>query len=104
MADRIDKSKGFYAFLQTGDQLAWHKKGKNVPVIATGIRKTDAATCLQDGGLDFLVMKLPNQHNIPIGTDEDGNPKFLEVVSDGSFFTWRTDVPGKAGILGDKIG
>lgn len=85
MAHKIDNSKGFNAFISF-QEPAWHGLGK--------IFKDDISTlqALEEAGLNYTVLKLPNVHCLPNGT---------EVISENSFFTCRTDTNA---ILGDKFG
>lgn len=88
MAHLIDNSKGFNAFVSFAAP-AWHGLGT---VLNNALTTKDA---LQQGGLDYNVIKLPNVHIIPDGND------FKEVISEDSFFTLRTDVNK---ILGSRLG
>lgn len=85
MAHKIDNSKGFNAFVSFGEK-AWHGLGA---VLNNPISTADA---LQQGGLDFNVLKLPNIHILPDGR---------EIISDNSFFTLRDDVNA---VLGSRLG
>ena len=67
-------------------QKAWHGLGQIVEDYPT------SKEALQFAGLDFEVKKMPNIHRI--GVDK-------ELVSESSFFTYRTD---NDAILGDRIG
>lgn len=67
-------------------ERAWHNLGQIVQDYPT------SAEALKFAGLDFSVVKSPNIHRLP-----DGN----EVVSNNSFFTFRSD---NGAILGDKLG
>ncbi|RKR79971.1 phage/plasmid-like protein (TIGR03299 family) [Mucilaginibacter gracilis] len=51
-----------------------------------------SAEAIQEAKLDFTVCKHPNLHALPSGNN---------IISDNSFFTFRTDTEA---ILGDKIG
>ncbi len=51
-----------------------------------------SAEAIQEAGLDFTVYKHPNLHALPSGNN---------IVSDNSFFTFRSDTEA---VLGDKIG
>lgn len=93
MAHKIDNSKGFNAFVAF-QEPAWHGLG----TIFTEQLTTNQA--LQAGGLDYTVIKMPNVHNIPIINGSD-TPEFIEIVSDDSFFTYRTDTNA---VLGSKFG
>lgn len=85
MAHKIDNSKGFNAFISF-QEPAWHGLGK--------IFKDDISTlqALEEAGLNYTVLKLPNVHLLPNGE---------EVISENSFFTCRTDTNK---VLGDKFG
>jgi len=85
MAHKIDNSKGFNSFIAY-QKPAWHNLGKIFQEEIT----TEQA--LQESGANFQVLKLPNVHFLPNGS---------ELISDSSFFTCRTDVNT---ILGDKLG
>src|SRR5436190_2623747 len=89
MAHLIDNSKGKDAFVSF-EAPAWHGLGV---VLHNPISARDA---LQQGGLDYEVIKLPNIHGLP-----DGNNGINYKVSEDSFFTFRTDVNA---ILGSKLG
>ena len=84
MAHLIDSSKGFDAFVAVAP--AWHGLGTILP---DGITTKQALTL---GGLDYNVIKSPNIHRYPDGS---------EVVSKTSFFNWREDTRA---ILASKIG
>jgi phage/plasmid-like protein (TIGR03299 family) len=86
MAHKMDQSKGQTAFVAY-QQAAWHNLGTVKNTVLT------LSDCLKEGGLDFNVQKLPNRHLIP------GIPK--PIISEESFFTYRTDVNK---VLGDKLG
>lgn len=85
MAHRIDHSKGKAAFISY-QAPAWHGLGK---VFNQEISIEEA---LKESGLDFHVDKLPNIHRLGNG---------LDIVSDSSFFTVRTDVQK---VLGTRLG
>jgi phage/plasmid-like protein (TIGR03299 family) len=85
MAHMIDNSKGFNAFVSFAAP-AWHNLGT---VLNNPLNTADA---LNQGGLDYTVLKLPNIHLLP-----DGN----ELISEDSFFTVRTDVNK---VLGSRLG
>jgi phage/plasmid-like protein (TIGR03299 family) len=89
MAHLIDNSKGFNAFVSY-QKPAWHNLGE----IFTEPLTTKNA--LIRGGLDFNVLKLPNVHNL---IQADGSN--IELISNESFFTYRTDVNK---VLGSKLG
>jgi phage/plasmid-like protein (TIGR03299 family) len=67
-------------------EKAWHGLGIVVP------ETVNSAEAIKLAGLDYNVAKLPNVHRLPSGQ---------EIVSDNSFFTYRTDTNQ---IFGDKIG
>lgn len=85
MAHLIDNSKGFNAFVSFAAP-AWHGLGT---VLNNPLNTMDA---LQQGGLNYDVLKLPNIHCLPNGE---------ELISEDSFFTVRTDVNK---VLGSKLG
>ena len=85
MAHLIDNSKGFNAFVSFAAP-AWHGLGTT---LNNPVSTLDA---LQQGGLNYSVIKLPNIHLLPTGE---------ELISDESFFTLRTDVNK---VLGSKLG
>ncbi len=85
MAHNLDNSKGFNAFVSFA-QPAWHGLGTT---LNNPLNTLDA---LQQGGLDYSVIKLPNIHLLPDGQ---------ELISEESFFTLRTDVNK---VLGSKLG
>lgn len=64
----------------------WQVLGKTITKCQT------SAEAIQEAGLDFEVLKRPNIHPLPSGNN---------VISDNSFFTFRTDTEA---ILGDKVG
>jgi len=76
---------GKHSFFSVKDK-AWHGLGQIVQDYPT------SKEALQFAGLDFEVVKMPNIHRIADGT---------EIVSQSSFFTYRTDT---GAILGDKLG
>lgn len=68
-------------------------KPKVWQVIGTTIaRNATSAEAMIQAGLDFEVMKRPNLHALPSGNN---------IISDNSFYTFRTD---NEAILGDKVG
>lgn len=67
-------------------QKAWHGLGQIISNYPT------SSEAIQFAGLDFEVAKLPNLHQLPSG---------IEVISENSFFTFRTDTEQ---VLGDKVG
>ncbi|MBB6108665.1 phage/plasmid-like protein TIGR03299 [Mucilaginibacter lappiensis] len=64
----------------------WQMIGKAISKNAT------SAEAIQEAGLAFDVLKRPNIHPLPSG---------VKIVSDNSYFTFRTDTEA---VLGDKIG
>lgn len=88
MAHLIDNSKGFNAFVSFAAP-AWHGLGTTLNNPLTTL---DA---LNQGGLNYQVIKLPNVHMIPNGDE------FTEVISEDSWFTLRTDVNK---VLGSRLG
>lgn len=79
------RSDGTHAFMSVKEK-AWHGLGKIVQDYPT------SAEALEFAGLNFNVNKLPNIHRLPNGE---------ELVSDSSFFTYRSD---NLQILGDRVG
>lgn len=67
------------------NEKPWHGFG----IIRGDVSFKDA---LQYGGLDYHVEKSPNIHRM-----ED-----VEIVSESSFFTWRTDTSKVLGIVGNR--
>lgn len=92
MSHNIDFSKGEAAIVLRG-RPAWHGLGKIMKIISP----QEALTL---GGLDYEVLKVPNTHNFPTNP-KTGEPLFPPIISEESFFTFRTDT---GGILGDKLG
>lgn len=76
---------GKHSFFSVQEK-AWHGLGTIVEGYPT------SKEALQLAGLDFNVVKMPNTHVLQDGTT---------IVSDSSFFTYRTD---NGAILGDKLG
>ena len=64
----------------------WQLLGQNISHCKT------SAEAIQEAGLDFSVLKRPNIHPLPSGNN---------IISDNSFFTFRTDTEA---VLGDKVG
>ncbi|WP_419699045.1 DUF932 domain-containing protein [Mucilaginibacter sp. NFX135] len=64
----------------------WQILGKTITQCKT------SAEAIQEAGLDFTVWKHPNLHALPSGNN---------IISDNSYFTFRTDTEA---ILGDKVG
>lgn len=85
MAHLLDNSKGFNAFVSY-QQPAWHGLGQ---IFTEKLTTIDA---LDQGGLNYTVLKLPNIHLLPNGE---------ELISEDSFFTVRTDVNK---VLGSRLG
>ncbi len=82
MGHLIKSAQDFVSYRQP----AWHGIGT---VLENVMTTKDA---LQHGGLNFEVRSLPNIHRLPDNT---------EVISEKSFFTYRTDTNH---ILGDCVG
>lgn len=87
MAHNINYNEetGKHSFFSVQEK-AWHGLGQ----IITDYPSSSEA--LKFAGLDFEVIKSPNVHRLPNGT---------EITSENSFFTYRND---NNAILGDKIG
>lgn len=81
----FNEQTGRYSFFSV-QQPAWHGLGQIVQDYPT------SAEAIKHAGLDYQVEKLPNSHVLPSGK---------VVVSEESFYTFRTDTEG---ILGDKLG
>jgi phage/plasmid-like protein (TIGR03299 family) len=64
----------------------WQVLGKTITQCKT------SSEAIQEAGLDFEVLKRPNIHPLPSGNN---------IISDNSYFTFRTDTEA---ILGDKVG
>jgi phage/plasmid-like protein (TIGR03299 family) len=92
MSHEIDFSKGYPAIVTVG-KPAWHGLGKTV-------NKIEPLEALKQAGLDFKVLLAPNIHAYPVDP-ATGDPYFPYLISEESFFTFRTDT-GK--VLGDKLG
>lgn len=84
MSHSIDHSKGKAAFISY-QAPAWHGLGKVFN------QEISIEQALKESGLDFHVNKLPNIHRI----------NGLDLMSDSSFFTYRTDVNK---VLGTRLG
>ncbi|OKS86112.1 DUF932 domain-containing protein [Mucilaginibacter polytrichastri] len=67
-------------------EKAWHNLGQTIEQYPT------SAEALEHAGLNFEVVKRPNIHPLPSG---------LNMISENSFFTYRTD---NEIVLGDKLG
>jgi phage/plasmid-like protein (TIGR03299 family) len=80
-----NEQTGKYSFMSVNTP-AWHNLGQIITHYPT------SAEAIQSAGLDFEVAKRPNVHILPSGN---------HVVSDNSFYTFRTDTEA---VLGDKIG
>lgn len=85
MAHLLDFQRGTAAFVSL-KQPAWHGLGVTIETEMT------VSEALKYGNLDFQVEKSPNRHLLPTGE---------MLVSDTSFFTFRTDTNF---VLGDRIG
>lgn len=81
----FNERTGQHSFFSVKER-AWHNLGQVVSDYPTSREAIGFA------GLDYEVRKLPNVHRMADGT---------EVVSDNSFFTYRTD---NNKVLGDKLG
>ena len=81
----FNEQTGKHSFFSVQEK-AWHGLGQIVQDYPT------SAEALKFAGLDFTVNKAPNIHRLPDGK---------EVISDKSFFTYRSD---NGAILGDKLG
>lgn len=81
----FNKDTGKYSFFSVQEK-AWHGLGQIVTEYPT------SAEAIIHSGLDYQVLKEPNTHRLPSG---------LEVRSDSSFFTYRSD---NDAILGGKVG
>lgn len=81
----FNKDTGKYSFFSVQEK-AWHGLGQIVTEYPT------SAEAIIHAGLDYQVAKEPNTHRLPSG---------LEVRSDNSFFTYRSD---NEAILGGKVG
>lgn len=84
MAHLLDFQRGTAAFVTRKE--AWHGLGVVID------RDMSAAEALRLGNLDFQVEKSPNRHLLPTGET---------LISDTSFFTFRTDTNF---VLGDRLG
>jgi len=85
MAHLIDNSKGFNAFVSYA-KPALHGLG------SIFIERLNTLQALEHSGCNFDVLKLPNIHSLPNG---------IELISEESFFTVRTDVNN---VLGSRLG
>jgi phage/plasmid-like protein (TIGR03299 family) len=80
-----NEQTGKHSFF-TVKEKAWHNLGQVIEHYPT------SAEAIQYAGLNFEVVKRPNIHPLPSG---------INVISDNSYFTFRTDTEM---VLGDKIG
>jgi len=80
-----NSNTGKHSFFSVKEK-AWHNLGQIIEHYPT------SSEALKFAGLDFEVVKRPNVHPLPSG---------LNIISDNSFFTFRTDTEA---VLGDKIG
>lgn len=80
----MDNSRGRAAFVAFQQPAWWGGKVVN--------HTLSAKEAIEEALLDFQVRKLPNIHRLPNGQ---------EIVSESSFFTYRTDT---SKVLGDKLG
>lgn len=94
MSANIDFSRGTNAaaFLAVGQPAWWDGNGQYITQTAP-----NAITALTNARLDFEVLKMPNVHNI--FPANGGEP--IEIVSEDSFFTYRSDLNK---VLGSKLG
>lgn len=81
----FNEQTGKHSFFSVQEK-AWHGLGQIVEAYPT------SAEALKFAGLDFEVVKAPNIHRIGEGA---------EVVSNTSFFSYRTD---NNAVLGDRLG
>ena len=81
----FNEQTGKHSFFSVKEK-AWHNLGQIVTDYPTS---TEA---IKFAGLDYKVVKLPNQHHFPNGETK---------ISNTSFFTYRTD---NLEVLGDKLG
>jgi phage/plasmid-like protein (TIGR03299 family) len=80
-----NEQTGKYSFMSV-NLPAWHNLGQVIQHYPT------SSEAIRYAGLDFEVAKRPNIHTLPSGNS---------IVSDNSFYTFRTDTEA---VLGDKIG
>lgn len=80
-----NEQTGKYSFMSV-NVPAWHNLGQVITHYPT------SAEAIAFAGLDFVVAKRPNIHTLPSGNS---------IISDNSFYTFRTD---NEAVLGDKIG
>lgn len=87
MAHNLNKNErtGRYSFFSVREK-AWHGLGQIVQEYPT------SAEAIRFAGLDYEIAKLPNTHNLPNGES---------IISDSSFFTYRTD---NMQVLGSSVG
>ncbi|RZL46013.1 MAG: alpha/beta hydrolase, partial [Pedobacter sp.] len=81
----FNEQTGKHSFFSTKEK-AWHNLGQIVSDYPT------SSEAIKFAGLDYKVLKLPNQHHFPDGKID---------ISKASYFTYRTD---SLEILGDKLG
>jgi len=81
----FNQQTGKHSFFSTKEK-AWHNLGQIVSDYPT------SSEAIKFAGLDYKVLKLPNQHHFPDGKID---------ISSSSYFTYRTD---SLEILGDKLG
>lgn len=95
MAHLLDFQTGAPAFISYKTP-AWHGLGVTIDT------ELSVADALKFAHLDFRVEKAPNHHQMPTQFfAEDGSPIMKTVISNNSFFTYRTDTNH---VLGDKLG
>lgn len=80
-----NETTGKYSFFSVQEK-AWHGLGQIVTDYPT------SAEAMGHAGLDYQVVKAPNRHNLPSGKI---------IVSDSSFYTYRSD---NEQVLGDRLG
>ncbi len=81
----FNEKTGQHSFFSVNEK-AWHGLGQIVAGYPT------SKEALQLAGLDYQVVKAPNIHRLPDGS---------EIISENSFFTYRHD---NGAVLGDKLG
>ena len=93
MGHKLDYTKGKAGFVMANGGSAWHGLGKTFDGDITTVQ------ALEHAGLDFIVSKAPNIHVLP---------DLTEIVSNTSFFTFRTDINDlgeiKYNVLGSGLG
>ena len=80
-----NEQAGKHSFMSV-KQKAWHGLGQIITDYHT------SSEAIKFAGLDFEVVKRTNIHQLPSG---------INVISENSYFTFRTDTEQ---VLGDKIG